>query len=433
MSATVLARTAHVASAAAPRPLDAHRARASTSGCGSASFHGRLASSRSFARRARASPRVAAVSAAASSADEESQHPYYSADAAGPADVDTLLRLYLTKAKLRSSAEEVVSADGPNARVGRVYLVGTGPGDPGLLTLKAFHLMQTADVVMYDRLVAPAILDLVHESAQMVYVGKQSGFHTRTQDEIEAMLLGFAANGATVVRLKGGDPLVFGRGGEEMETLMARGHEVRIVPGVTAAAGVGSELGIPRGAATSVRLLTGHLRETAAREAEEGKGNGVVDPVDFAVTSADVDTTLVVYMGLATLPSLSAKLVASGFPRDTPAVAVERGTTPGARRVFSTIEHLPDAVVEENLRSPTLIIVGSTVRLSPWWPWRDARGAGASPAEREAKYVAQRGSPTEDAAEWFERESTTVRKLRALGRGDAGERGERDERRSVAR
>ena len=436
MSATVLARTAHVASAAAPRPLDAHRARASTSGCGSASFHGRLASSRSFARRARASPRVAAVSAAASSADEEGQHPYYSADAAGPADVDTLLRLYLTKAKLRSSAEEVVSADGPNARVGRVYLVGTGPGDPGLLTLKAFHLMQTADVVMYDRLVAPAILDLVHESAQMVYVGKQSGFHTRTQDEIEAMLLGFAANGATVVRLKGGDPLVFGRGGEEMETLMARGHEVRLVPGVTAAAGVGSELGIPlthRGAATSVRLLTGHLRETAAREAEEGKGNGVVDPVDFAVTSADVDTTLVVYMGLATLPSLSAKLVASGFPRDTPAVAVERGTTPGERRVFSTIEHLPDAVVEENLRSPTLIIVGSTVRLSPWWPWRDARGAGASPAEREAKYVAQRGSPTEDAAEWFERESTSVRKLRALGRGDAGERGERDERRSVAR
>ena len=436
MSATVLARAAHVASAAAPRPLDAHRARASTSGCGSASFHGRLASSRSFARRARASPRVAAVSAAASSADEESQHPYYSADAAGPADVDTLLRLYLTKAKLRSSAEEVVSADDPDARVGRVYLVGTGPGDPGLLTLKAFHLMQTADVVMYDRLVAPAILDLVHESAQMVYVGKQSGFHTRTQDEIEAMLLGFAANGATVVRLKGGDPLVFGRGGEEMETLMARGHEVRIVPGVTAAAGVGSELGIPlthRGAATSVRLLTGHLRETAAREAEEGKGNGVVDPVDFAVTSADVDTTLVVYMGLATLPSLSAKLVASGFPRDTPAVAVERGTTPGERRVFSTIEHLPDAVVEETLRSPTLIIVGSTVRLSPWWPWRDARGAVASPAEREAKYVAQRGSPTEDAAEWFERESTTVRKLRALGRGDAGERGERGERRSVAR
>ena len=189
-----------------------------------------------------------------------------------------------------------------------------------MLTLKAYHLMQTADVVMYDRLVAPAILDLVSPDAHMLYVGKQSGFHTRTQDEIEQMLLGFAGRGATVVRLKGGDPLVFGRGGEEMETLMARGHEVRIVPGVTAAAGVGSELGIPlthRGAATSVRLLTGHLREGAAKEAALGLANEVTDPVDFAVTSADRDTTLVVYMGLATLPALAAKLVESADSRAT--------------------------------------------------------------------------------------------------------------------
>ena len=251
----------------------------------------------------------------AASASDESASPYYSEGAAGPEDVDSLLELYLAKSTSSAAASErPASSD-----AGKVYLVGTGPGDPGLLTLKAFHLMQTADVVLYDRLVSPAILDLVHDGAHMLYVGKQAGFHTRTQDEIERMLLGFAAKGASVVRLKGGDPLVFGRGGEEMETLMARGYAVQIVPGITAAAGVGSELGIPlthRGAATSVRLLTGHLREGAAKEAKEGTGNAVVDPVAFAVTSADVDTTLVVYMGLGTLPLLAEKLVASGFPED---------------------------------------------------------------------------------------------------------------------
>ena len=233
----------------------------------------------------------------------------------------------------------------------------------------------------------------------MLYVGKQSGYHTRTQDEIEAMMLAFAANGATIVRLKGGDPLVFGRGGEEMEALAARGHEVRIVPGITAAAGVGSELGIPlthRGVATSVRLLTGHLREGAAKEAASGDGNAVADAVDFAVTSADLDTTLVVYMGLATLPALATKLLASGFPADTPAVAVERGTTHHERRVFSTIENLPASVATCGLKSPTLLIVGATVKLSPWWPWRDRsrrrrRSADDVPGVRPSDGFAVRG------------------------------------------
>ena len=325
----------------------------------------------------------------------------------------------------RASTHEANDA-GVEQRRGKVYLIGTGPGDPGLLTLKAFHLMQTADVVLYDRLVSPAILDLVHEEAKMLYVGKQAGFHTRTQDEIEAMLLGFADNGATVIRLKGGDPLVFGRGGEEMETLMRRGHEVHIVPGVTAAAGVGSELGIPlthRGVATSVRLLTGHLREGAAKEKDEGTANGVVDPVDFAVTSADLDTTLVVYMGLGTLPSLASKLVESGFPPEMPAVAVERGTTPQERRVFSTIGNLPSAVVEEGLRSPTLIIVGNTVALSPWWPWHAEDGKPEAPG-RGVTHVAQRGLPSEDAAAWFRENSDAVRKLRTLGRRSGNGAGE---------
>jgi uroporphyrin-III C-methyltransferase len=286
--------------------------------------------------------------------DQDKNSHYYSESAAGPPELDTLLDVYLAKTRANAAADAARSAlehDDPSTssspsspsaapNTGKVYLIGTGPGDPGLLTLKAYHLMQTADVVLYDRLVSPQILNLVSKDSTMLYVGKQSGYHTRTQDEIEAMMLAFAANGATIVRLKGGDPLVFGRGGEEMEALAANGHEVRIVPGITAAAGVGSELGIPlthRGVATSVRLLTGHLREGAAAEASDGKGNGVGDAVDFAVTSADLDTTLVVYMGLGTLPRLAQKLVDSGFPMDTPAVAVERGTTVRERRVFSTI------------------------------------------------------------------------------------------------
>jgi uroporphyrin-III C-methyltransferase len=362
----------------------------------------------------------------------ESASPYYAEGASGPTDVDSLLELYLAKAPRgddeapRESSDAAVSdAHITDAPTGKVYLVGTGPGDPGLLTLKAFHLMQTADVVLYDRLVSPAILDLVHPQAHMLYVGKQAGFHTRTQDEIEKMLVGFAGRGLTVVRLKGGDPLVFGRGGEEMETLMQKGYGVKIVPGVTAAAGVGSKLGIPlthRGSATSVRLLTGHLREGAAAEAASGKGNTVVDPVDFAVTSADKDTTLVVYMGLQTLPTLSRKLIENGFPRDMPAVAVERGTTPFERRVFSDVAHLPDAVLHEGLKSPTLIIVGNTVKLSPLWPWRNVLGEPVSPPDdTKKKHVLQEGPVDADSEtnQWFERTGEIVRRLRLLGNLEA--------------
>ena len=372
--------------------------------------------------------------------DQDKNSHYYSESAAGPPELDTLLDVYLAKTRANAAADAARSAlehDDPSTssspsspsaapNTGKVYLIGTGPGDPGLLTLKAYHLMQTADVVLYDRLVSPQILNLVSKDSTMLYVGKQSGYHTRTQDEIEAMMLAFAANGATIVRLKGGDPLVFGRGGEEMEARAANGHEVRIVPGVTAAAGVGSELGIPlthRGVATSVRLLTGHLREGAAAEASDGKGNGVGDAVDFAVTSADLDTTLVVYMGLGTLPRLAQKLVDSGFPMDTPAVAVERGTTVRERRVFSTIADLPESVVTCGLKSPTLLIVGATVRLSPWWPWRDEAGDAVSPpaVPDTAVYDLQEGLPSEDTSAWFVENSGSLRKLREMGPGKKGE------------
>ncbi|CAI5525104.1 unnamed protein product [Closterium sp. Naga37s-1] len=315
----------------------------------------------------------------------------------------------------RAQAKKGARSEGP----GNVFLVGTGPGDPDLLTrqfptrpflpplpptsfpspslnpsslpspstpftlrfaraafmlpcilsrdsstirsptpVKAVRALQSADLVLYDRLVSPAILRLAAPSARLLYVGKAAGYHTRTQAEILHLLLAFAEAGAVVVRLKGGDPLVFGRGGEEMEHLQAHGIRVHIVPGITAASGIAAELGVPlthRGVANSVRFLTGHKR----------KGGG--DPLYAASTAADPDATLVVYMGLATLPSLAARLLANGLPADTPAVAVERGTTAAQRTVFATLEDLPAAVSAAQLVSPTLIVIGQVVWVGFDW------------------------------------------------------------------
>lgn len=235
--------------------------------------------------------------------------------------------------------------------------MGTGPGDPELLTLKALRAMQTADVVLYDRLVSPEILAHVGARALMVYVGKQRGFHTRTQEEIHELLLGFAGQGARVVRLKGGDPYIFGRGGEEAAALRARGHRVTAVPGVTAAAGIGAELGIPlthRGLATAVTFATGHARD--------GELSGRV-----ADAARDPDATLVVYMGLGTLRALRDALVVRGTDPRTPAAAVERGTTPEQRAVFAPLDALPDAVERAGLQSPTLLVIGPVVSVAPGW------------------------------------------------------------------
>ncbi|XP_077250976.1 urophorphyrin methylase 1 [Tasmannia lanceolata] len=242
---------------------------------------------------------------------------------------------------------------------GNVYLVGTGPGDPELLTLKAVRVIENADLLLYDRLVSNDVLDLVRGDARLLYVGKTAGYHSRTQEEIHELLLSFAEVGATVVRLKGGDPLVFGRGGEEMDFLQQQGIQVKVIPGITAASGVAAELGIPlthRGVANSVRFLTGHSRK------------GGTDPLFVAEHAADPDSTLVVYMGLSTLPSLSSKLMQHGLPLDTPAVAVERGTTPQQRTVFAELKDLAGEVKLVDLVSPTLIIIGKVVELSPFWP-----------------------------------------------------------------
>ncbi|XP_047955615.1 S-adenosyl-L-methionine-dependent uroporphyrinogen III methyltransferase, chloroplastic isoform X1 [Salvia hispanica] len=243
---------------------------------------------------------------------------------------------------------------------GNVFLVGTGPGDAELLTIKALRVIESADLLLYDRLVSNDVLNLVGPNANLLYVGKTAGYHSRTQqEEIHELLLSFAEAGATVVRLKGGDPLVFGRGGEEMDFLQQQGIEVKVIPGITAASGIAAELGIPlthRGVATSVRFLTGHSRK------------GGTDPLFVAANAADPDSTLVVYMGLSTLPSLASKLMQHGLPDNTPAAAIERGTTPQQRIVFAELKDLADEIATNQLVSPSLIIIGKVVALSPLWP-----------------------------------------------------------------
>ncbi|KAJ4971156.1 hypothetical protein NE237_004255 [Protea cynaroides] len=259
---------------------------------------------------------------------------------------------------LREKRENERSNEG-NSGPGNVFLIGTGPGDPDLLTLKALKVIQSADLLLYDRLVSNDVLNLVRPEARLLYVGKTAGYHSRTQEEIHELLLSFAEAGATVVRLKGGDPLVFGRGGEEMDFLQQQGIQVKVIPGITAASGIAAELGIPlthRGVATSVRFLTGHSRK------------GGTDPLYVAEHAADPDSTLVIYMGLSTLPSLALKLMHHGLPPDTPAAAIERGTTPQQRVVFAELKDLIDEVTSANLVSPTLIIIGMVVALSPFWP-----------------------------------------------------------------
>lgn len=242
---------------------------------------------------------------------------------------------------------------------GNVFLVGTGPGDPDLLTLKALKVIKKADLVLYDRLVSNDVLDLVGPGARLLYVGKTAGYHSRTQEEIHELLLSFAEVGANVVRLKGGDPLVFGRGGEEMDFLQQQGIQVKVIPGITAASGIAAELGVPlthRGVANSVRFLTGHSRK------------GGADPLFVAENAADPDSTLVVYMGLSTLPALVSKLIQHGLPPDTPAAAVERGTTPQQRIALSEMKDLANKITSEQFVSPTLIFIGKVVALSPLWP-----------------------------------------------------------------
>ncbi len=237
--------------------------------------------------------------------------------------------------------------------IASVALVGAGPGDPELLTVKALRHLQEADVVVYDRLVSRAVLDLIPQGVQRICAGKACGKHLLSQDEINALLVRLAKAGRRVCRLKGGDPFVFGRGSEEALHLAAHGIPFEVVPGITAASGCLAAAGIPlthRGMATGVRLITGHAR-----------GDGELE-IDWRAL-ADPSTTLVVYMALAALERFRDGLIGAGLSPTTPAIAVASGTLPEQVLCRTTLAELPAAVMAAGLAAPVMVAVGAVVAL----------------------------------------------------------------------
>jgi len=242
--------------------------------------------------------------------------------------------------------------------VGEVFLVGAGPGDPDLLTFKALRLMQKADVVLYDNLVSKPILEMTRRDAERIFVGKMRGNHTLPQEGINDLLVRLALEGKRVLRLKGGDPFIFGRGGEEIEKLAEHKINFQVVPGITAASGVSTYAGIPlthRDYAQSCVFVTGHLKDNSM-------------DLDWEML-ARPKQTIVVYMGLQGLEMLCAKLIQHGLPADTPAAIVQQGTTPQQRVISGNLATLPGNPEVETLHAPTLIIIGGVVSLREKLSW----------------------------------------------------------------
>jgi len=262
----------------------------------------------------------------------------------------------------QSEAEELLQSElqqaDPTANQGEVYLIGAGPGDPDLLTFKALRLLQQADVIVYDRLVSIEVLDMARRDAEKIYVGKQRNNHSLPQDSINQLLIDLALAGKRVARLKGGDPFIFGRGGEEIESFIQLGISFQVVPGITAAAGCSSYAGIPlthRDHAQSCTFVTGHLKDGSIN-------------LDWQHL-ARPNQTVVIYMGLAGLATICQSLMEYGCPATHPIAVIQEGTTPNQRVITGTLTDMPSRVELADIKPPTLIIVGSVVTLHQHLDW----------------------------------------------------------------
>ncbi|HCI79464.1 MAG TPA: uroporphyrinogen-III C-methyltransferase [Ktedonobacter sp.] len=256
-----------------------------------------------------------------------------------------------------------------SSSIGKVFLVGAGPGDPELITLKALRCLRQADVVVYDRLICPDLLDEVPPHALRVFVGKESRHHTMPQREINALLVVYAKQGLRVVRLKGGDPFVFGRGGEEAQALVDAGIPFEIVPGISSAIAVPAYAGIPvthRGLSSSVMIVTGHE--------ERGNSTNSTSTVNWEAASMLVTSggTLVILMGVETLSKTTQRLLESGLSPDMPVAVIQQGTIPQQRAVTDSLTHIVERVQQANLKSPAVIVVGAVAELSNSLAWYEA-------------------------------------------------------------
>lgn len=241
---------------------------------------------------------------------------------------------------------------------GKVWLVGAGPGDPELLTVKASRLIAAADAVVYDNLVGNGIVDLARTDARLIYAGKESSKHTMPQEDINQLLVRLAQEGLSVVRLKGGDPFIFGRGGEELETLLAFNIPFEVVPGITAAAGCAAYSGFPlthRDHAQALTFVTGHLKDGSVN-------------LDWPAL-ARPNHTVVFYMGIGGATEICRQMIAHGLPSLTPAAIVRNGTLPDQHTLLGTLGSLPDLVAEGEVKPPALIVIGSVVGLHEKLNW----------------------------------------------------------------